>query len=1284
MPRCPNGSRKNKLGKCVSQTKKKYKRKKNIRLTSKKQPEKSDCAKLFELIKTNNDLLKLETKDFFAIKKCQSDTNRQVLEQNKFPFLYPHLDDANFTQKITKKKEFFDTRSKKITRKDINNIEKESEKICDPDREFELAPHQMFVRNFLSFQTPYNSLLLFHGLGTGKTCSSISVCEEMRLYLNQLGVKKKIIIVASPAVQTNYRLQLFDHRKLKNINGMWNLKSCTGNRFINEINPMQMKGLSRDKLIQQIDKIINQSYEFLGYTGFANYINNIIIKNLPKNSDNEKKRRNKIKAIRHEFSNRLITIDEVHNIRNVDGMKGTSEKFLELVTYAENMKLLLLTATPMFNDYKEIIWLTNLMNLNDNRYPILISDVFDSDGKFKKINGEEIGKELLIQKLTGYVSYVKGENPFAFPYRIWPQEFQNPYSLASILKNKKYPTIQINNKQITNPIRLLDLIYLKIGTYQQKGYDYILDKIKNILKKEKGLQYTLLDPPLQALNMVYPHENLDKKSGGNISKFLYGKKGLSRLMYFKPKKKIGEIEYKSSTLKKWGPIFSPKNLQQYSKKIHYIMTQIQQSKGIVMIYSQFIDGGCVPLALALEEIGITRYGEKSNLFKKERTQAIDALTMSSKQPVNYPAKYIMITGDKILSGPRTSVSNKIELDACTNIDNVNGEQVKVVIISKAGSEGLDFANIRQIHILEPWYNLNRTDQIIGRAVRNKSHCRLPYKERNVQIYLYGTELEDPTKEAADMYLYRFAEKKGIQIGNVSRLLKENAIDCLLNKNSHFSTEKNMNKKVEQLLSSGSTIEFSLGDKNNSIICDFMDCEYNCKPNNIVPKDIDNSTYNENFIIMNIDKILQRIRLLFKEKHVYKKNDLIASINSIKMYPDDQIMTALEFLINNNNEYIVDYIGHLGKLINRGDYYLFQPIEIENEGISVFQRGRHPDFKRNKLQFLAPKNFQKTSAVSLINNNAQIEKILKRIEVLINIIKNPIEKIEYYNANKKSNDWGYFAAWSVYSLHKYNKLDVGILLQLCADHLLDSLNYKDKILIASYIYKKTTMESVVSQETEQLIKTFFDALVLERKEIKGIVFINYKLAEKRIESKISILNISQDDIIEKDRTTVASLGKLVFDKFKIHDEEINDSIGFMDIFKKQDIVCKLKTFSEQTNKYKNRGQACSKGDTKQNIINRINKLSYDKYKLKKSIIDTISDVDGKIYHRTKKTGETFVQEYIIDKSKLKHARITSEQLCVENELLLRYNDFIKKDGKRWFFSTVESARNNLMDKNITIK
>ncbi|NBQ56611.1 MAG: hypothetical protein EBU36_08260, partial [Verrucomicrobia bacterium] len=115
----------------------------------------------------------------------------------------------------------------------------------------------------------------------------------------------------------------------------------------------------------------------------------------------------------------------------------------------------------------------------------------------------------------------------------------------------------------------------------------------------------------------------------------------------------------------------------------------------------------------------------------------------------------------------------------TNKENANGENVKVILISMAASEGLDFKNIRQIHILEPWYNMNRVEQIIGRGVRNLSHCHLPFEDRNVEIYLHGTVL-DYNEEAADVYVYRSAERKAIQIGRVTRVLKEISVDCLLN------------------------------------------------------------------------------------------------------------------------------------------------------------------------------------------------------------------------------------------------------------------------------------------------------------------------------------------------------------------------------------------------------------------------------------------------------------------------------------------------------------------------
>ena len=90
---------------------------------------------------------------------------RNFLEENpdETPHLYPNLNDKKFNIKIASKKEFNDT---KYDGKIYENIKEQSDILANAD--FELQPHQAFVKNFMSFQTPYNSLLLNHGLGSGK------------------------------------------------------------------------------------------------------------------------------------------------------------------------------------------------------------------------------------------------------------------------------------------------------------------------------------------------------------------------------------------------------------------------------------------------------------------------------------------------------------------------------------------------------------------------------------------------------------------------------------------------------------------------------------------------------------------------------------------------------------------------------------------------------------------------------------------------------------------------------------------------------------------------------------------------------------------------------------------------------------------------------------------------------------------------------------------------------------------------------------------------------------
>ena len=357
----------------------------------------------------------------------------------------------------------------------------------------------------------------------------------------------------------------------------------------------------------------------------------------------------------------------------------------------------------MFNQPEEIVWLLNIMNINDDNYSISEKEMFDSNGNLKVINGVEIGKELLIRKSTGYISYVRGENPFTFPFRLFPNDFNSPHSIKKIINDDPnwYPSKQINNTPIEQPINVLDLFITQTGPYQQDVYNFaikILKKRYPILNSQRqGIQYTVLDPLIQSLNFAYPNATPREDWSQITFKKMYGKNGLKNCMYNKvDENKKRSIAYKKETIQNFGRIFAPENIGNYSGKISKICNTIKKSKGIILIYSQFIDGGCVPLALALEEMGFKRYGKNKSLLKDPIAEPIDAITMQPRtdQGNFKQASYIMITGDPILSP-----DNNLELIACTNENNTNGEIVKVVIVSKAGSEGLDFKNIRQVHIL---------------------------------------------------------------------------------------------------------------------------------------------------------------------------------------------------------------------------------------------------------------------------------------------------------------------------------------------------------------------------------------------------------------------------------------------------------------------------------------------------------------------------------------------------------------------------------------------------------
>ena len=137
---------------------------------------------------------------------------------------YPYPDDPDFNKKIYKKKEFYINKTKEVdTDNDIEELMKEK---CSG---FNLSDNQKFLKTFMSNNTPYNGILLFHGTGVGKTCSSISIAEQYTSVLEKYN--KKIIILLNPSIEDNFRKNIFNPGTLKTKKVH---QQCLGDKYLGE------------------------------------------------------------------------------------------------------------------------------------------------------------------------------------------------------------------------------------------------------------------------------------------------------------------------------------------------------------------------------------------------------------------------------------------------------------------------------------------------------------------------------------------------------------------------------------------------------------------------------------------------------------------------------------------------------------------------------------------------------------------------------------------------------------------------------------------------------------------------------------------------------------------------------------------------------------------------------------------------------------------------------------------------------------------------------------------
>ncbi len=885
-----------------------------------------------------------------------NDTNKEFYSN------YPELNDPQFYIKLQRKTEF--KKNKMTSWKD-----RKIDELCRVDT-FEISTQQQWIANYFNPDTPYKGLLIYWGTGVGKTCASITIAERHLDFYKKYN--KKILVILGTSTLENYKKELYNFKKeqIEIKNGLIpGSLQCTKDRYwipIDSTDPLSLK-----KRQAKIMKKIEQDYEFITYGSLKGILSRLLIKRglkldleedkkvipkKPPTQDDEeikigtsvfrstqvkgklvwkkidsvdtlKEERIKM-AISEYFSNRLIIIDEIQNIRTAgEGGDQIAPQMLEkVIHYSDDIKLVMMSATPMFNNATEIVYILNLLLENDKREKVKVSDLFDSKDNL-------INSNLLEDVSRGYISYVRGANPISFPRKLLPNQSVIPFIREN---NEVYfpkPEKKMSGTLLEEDemIRYNPLIKCTMSTYQQSVFKKaILGETEDEEVLEDVTNETFDINGKMISNLVYPTKTLLNKMDVTL---LYGEKGFDRC-FSEQNNKYNYIE--ETALVKGVPFLDSSILETYSPKYKKILDNILHTEnGIVFIYSEYKKGGSLPLALMLEQNGFEQYvveGKFGELRVKNRLQS------NLKQKIlPQKWKYVILDGD-LDAKKRAQIIEK-----CNSEENKEGNLIKVIIGTRVAGEGVDFARLRQIHILNPWDNFSRIDQVIGRGIRNCSHKDLPLEERNVTVFLYSSHMKDNSIETTDEKIHRRAERKDIQMKEVEFVLRNNAVDCASNYLANKYTIEDFGEEI--------------GDKNGSRECGYKDCDvvYECKNTREIAnqKIEDTDTYNiEIHSNREVNFYKKKIKEMFEFSVIYRLKHIQSYLEkNISTFDENIFYIALDKLLV-EKEKLHDKYHRVGRIVFKNGYYMFQPSDLDKtEVLPEYYRETPLTYKPSKSEIV---------------------------------------------------------------------------------------------------------------------------------------------------------------------------------------------------------------------------------------------------------------------------------------------------------------------------------------------
>ena len=634
-------------------------------------------------------------------------------------------------------------------------IRKDDEDPCQIKTKLELRKYQEFVSKYMDYNSPYHDILLYHGLGSGKSGTAINVYN--------------VLYNATPA----WNVFLLIKASLHDYPWEDELK----------------KWLSKEDYEHRYSNIIWIHYD---------------APNADKVFDDAKKRADATKK-------NLYIIEEAHNfIRNVYS-NYSSKKGKRAVNIYENIiqdkkdnpstRVLLLSGTPAINKPFELALMFNL--LRPDAFPkseVLFNQTFVDDSTIPSINPRT--KNMFQRRIMGLVSYYIGATPDLYA------------------------------SQTTH------FVDVPMSGYQSEIYEYfeeIENKMSQNQKSSNAQNETYKSYTRQASNFVFPAIN-DVVTGENRprpNKFKIGERELEMILKTKDTKLIKETLSSQKQgyfkmLKTFQDTFD-EHLQKMYEKEKNAKINIEADMERFKEYDTFDD--------FVEKDTNKSEVIKTMLMCSRKYVNVIFNTLKSKGPVLVYTNYVLMEGIDMLKiylkyfgfGPYNSTTakpyfgygefhngitkpdrkNAIKIEKLP--ENMHGKLIKIMMFSPAGAEGISLENIRQVHIIEPYWHEVRIIQMIGRAVRQCSHKMLPMSERQVDIYRYRSvkhnvkvkeiiegqtvkkqniKIDDPfLLRTVDFDIEDLARGKQNLIQNFLDATKEVAIDCELNKNHNMMASK---------------------------------------------------------------------------------------------------------------------------------------------------------------------------------------------------------------------------------------------------------------------------------------------------------------------------------------------------------------------------------------------------------------------------------------------------------------------------------------------------------------